>query len=162
MVLFNSRRRSGGIDGNERLTAAVGVLVLAPGLVESRTVLLRVQTVMSWHLFVGPALVPVVRVKLVSHRRRLARQRGLVDLERRRVGQPGVRRDAFAGRDELTIHLAGPGVGPERVGRGSVYLHVNDADALADEWRSAGVEIVEPGTSSGASMRALTKIPTGT
>jgi len=51
---------------------------------------------------------------------------------------------AFARRDDLTIHLAGPGVGPERVGRGSVYLHVDDADALADEWRSAGVEIVEP------------------
>ncbi|HZD87754.1 MAG TPA: VOC family protein [Gaiellaceae bacterium] len=51
---------------------------------------------------------------------------------------------AFASRDELTIHLAGPGVGRERLGRGAVYLHVDDADALADEWRSAGIEIVEP------------------
>ncbi len=51
---------------------------------------------------------------------------------------------AFAHRNELTIHLAGPGVDPERVGRGSIYMHVNDADALAEEWRGAGVEFVEP------------------
>lgn len=51
---------------------------------------------------------------------------------------------AFAHRDGLTIHLAGPGVAAERVGRGSVYLHVDDADALADEWRSADAAIVEP------------------
>jgi hypothetical protein len=51
---------------------------------------------------------------------------------------------AFAHRNELTIHLAGPGVDPERVGRGSIYMHVDDADALAEEWRDAGVEFVEP------------------
>lgn len=51
---------------------------------------------------------------------------------------------AFAHRDELTIHLAGPDVDPERVGRGSIYMHVNDADALADEWRRAGIDFAEP------------------
>jgi len=51
---------------------------------------------------------------------------------------------AFAHRDELTIHLAGPGADPERVGRGSIYMHVNDADALAEEWRGAGVDFVGP------------------
>jgi catechol 2,3-dioxygenase-like lactoylglutathione lyase family enzyme len=51
---------------------------------------------------------------------------------------------AFAHRNELTIHLAGADVDPERVGRGSIYVHVDDADALADEWRSAGIEFVEP------------------
>ena len=51
---------------------------------------------------------------------------------------------AFAHRNELTIHLAGPGVDPERVGRGSIYMHVDDADALAEEWRGAGVDFVEP------------------
>jgi catechol 2,3-dioxygenase-like lactoylglutathione lyase family enzyme len=51
---------------------------------------------------------------------------------------------AFAHRNDLTIHLAGPGVDPERVGRGAIYMHVDDADALADEWRGAGVEFVEP------------------
>ena len=51
---------------------------------------------------------------------------------------------AFAHRDKLTIHLAGPGVDPERVGRGSIYMHVDDADHLADEWRKAGVEVIGP------------------
>jgi hypothetical protein len=53
-------------DGNERLTAAVGVLLLAPVLVEIATVLLGVHTFMSWHVFVGVALIPVVLVKLLS------------------------------------------------------------------------------------------------
>ena len=51
---------------------------------------------------------------------------------------------AFAHRDQLTIHLAGPGADPERVGGGSIYMHVDDADALAEEWRGAGVDLVEP------------------
>ncbi len=51
---------------------------------------------------------------------------------------------AFAHRDELTIHLAGQGADPERVGGGSIYMHVDDADVLADEWRGAGVDLVEP------------------
>jgi catechol 2,3-dioxygenase-like lactoylglutathione lyase family enzyme len=51
---------------------------------------------------------------------------------------------AFAHRDELTIHLAGRGADPERVGGGSIYMHVDDADGLAEEWRGAGVDLVEP------------------
>ena len=51
---------------------------------------------------------------------------------------------AFAHRNELTIHLAGPRVDPERVGRGSIYMHVEDADQLADEWRETGVEVTGP------------------
>jgi catechol 2,3-dioxygenase-like lactoylglutathione lyase family enzyme len=51
---------------------------------------------------------------------------------------------AFAHRDRLTIHLAGPGADPDRVGGGSIYMHVDDADALAKEWRNAGVDLVEP------------------
>ena len=51
---------------------------------------------------------------------------------------------AFAHRNELTIHLAGPGVEPERMGHGSIYMHVDDADALTEEWRDAGVDFIEP------------------
>lgn len=53
-------------DGNERLTAAVGVLLLAPVVVEVGTVLLGVHTFMSWHVFVGLALIPVVLLKLAT------------------------------------------------------------------------------------------------
>jgi hypothetical protein len=53
-------------DGNERLTAAVGVLLLAPIVVEIATVLLGVHTFMSWHVFVGLALIPAVVLKLAT------------------------------------------------------------------------------------------------
>ena len=69
---------------------------------------------------------------------------------------------AFAHRDELTIHLAGPGVDLERVGRGSIYMHVDDADALGAESAGSGVDSSEPRTLSTASARARIKIPTGT
>jgi hypothetical protein len=69
---------------------------------------------------------------------------------------------AFAHRNELTIHLAGPGVDLKRVGRGSIYIHVDDADALADEWRDAGIGIVEPQDFDYGKREGRTKIPTGT
>ena len=53
-------------DGNKRLTAAVGVLLLAPVLLEIATVLLGVHTFMSWHVFVGIALIPLVVLKLAT------------------------------------------------------------------------------------------------
>lgn len=52
--------------GNERLTAAVGLLVIAPVLVEVVTVLLGVHTFMSVHVFVGLAVIPAVLLKLGS------------------------------------------------------------------------------------------------
>jgi hypothetical protein len=60
-------------DGNERLTAAIGLLLLAPILVEIATVLLGVHTFMSWHVFVGLALIPAVLLKLASTGWRFAR-----------------------------------------------------------------------------------------
>jgi hypothetical protein len=53
-------------DGNDRLTAAVGVLLLVPILVELATILLGVHTFMSLHVFVGLALIPPVLLKLGS------------------------------------------------------------------------------------------------
>ena len=53
-------------DGNDRLTAAAGVLVLVPIVVELATILLGVHTFMSLHVFVGLALIPAVLLKLGS------------------------------------------------------------------------------------------------
>ncbi len=53
-------------DGNERLTAAVGVLLVVPIVVELATVLFGVHTFMSIHVFVGLALIPPVLLKLAS------------------------------------------------------------------------------------------------
>lgn len=59
--------------GNERLTAAVGLLLLVPILVEVATILLGVHTFMSVHVFVGLALIPPVLLKLGSTTWRFAR-----------------------------------------------------------------------------------------
>lgn len=53
-------------DGNARLTAAVGVLLLVPIAVELATIVLGVHTFMSWHVFVGVALIPPILLKLGS------------------------------------------------------------------------------------------------
>ncbi len=50
---------------------------------------------------------------------------------------------AFAHRDHLTIHLAQTDDPAIALG-GSIYMHVDDADRLADDWRKAGVEVVGP------------------
>jgi catechol 2,3-dioxygenase-like lactoylglutathione lyase family enzyme len=49
----------------------------------------------------------------------------------------------FATRDGVELHL---GVVADRTvhGRGNAYLRVDDADAVAAEWRAAGVEVHEP------------------
>jgi hypothetical protein len=59
--------------GNARLTAAVGLLVIVPVLVEIASVLLGVHTFMSLHVFVGLALIPAVLLKLASTGLRFAR-----------------------------------------------------------------------------------------
>jgi Glyoxalase/Bleomycin resistance protein/Dioxygenase superfamily len=50
---------------------------------------------------------------------------------------------AFAHRDQLTIHLAQVENAATAM-PGSIYMHVNDADRLADEWLQAGVEFKGP------------------
>jgi hypothetical protein len=59
--------------GNARLTAAVGLLLIVPVLIEIATVLLGVHTFMSVHVFVGLALIPAVTLKLASTGWRFAR-----------------------------------------------------------------------------------------
>jgi hypothetical protein len=60
-------------DGNARLTAAVGVLLLVPIVVELLTIPLGVHTFMSLHVFVGFVLIPLVALKLASTGWRFAR-----------------------------------------------------------------------------------------
>ena len=70
---IEERERRLNPAGNERLTAAVGLLLLAPILVEVATILLGVHTFMSVHVFVGLALIPPVLLKLGSTAWRFAR-----------------------------------------------------------------------------------------
>jgi hypothetical protein len=66
-------RRRLNPDGNDRLTAEVGVLLVVPIVVELATILLGVHTFMSLHVFVGLALIPPVLLKLGSTGWRFAR-----------------------------------------------------------------------------------------
>jgi catechol 2,3-dioxygenase-like lactoylglutathione lyase family enzyme len=51
---------------------------------------------------------------------------------------------AFAHRDrDLTVHLAQV-VGDESPGLGVLYLHCQEADRVAEEWRAAGIEVDGP------------------
>jgi hypothetical protein len=53
-------------DGNERLTAAVGIVLIVLTLVELATVLFGLQQFLSLHVFVGFVLIPPVLLKLAS------------------------------------------------------------------------------------------------
>ncbi|HWE65175.1 MAG TPA: VOC family protein [Acidimicrobiales bacterium] len=51
---------------------------------------------------------------------------------------------AFAHRDrDLTIHLA-QAVGDDLPGHGALYLHCQDADRVAEEWRAAAIDVDGP------------------
>ncbi len=53
-------------DGNERLTATVGLVLIVLALVELATLLFGLQHFLSLHVFVGLVLIPPVLLKLTS------------------------------------------------------------------------------------------------
>jgi phosphate/sulfate permease len=53
-------------DGNERLTAAIGLILLVGTAIELGTLVLGLQTFLSWHVFVGFVLLPPIALKLAS------------------------------------------------------------------------------------------------
>ncbi len=65
-------KRLGGADGNERLTAATGLVLLVLLAVEGAT-LLSLRSLLSVHVFVGMLLIPVVALKLGTVGYRFAR-----------------------------------------------------------------------------------------
>jgi catechol 2,3-dioxygenase-like lactoylglutathione lyase family enzyme len=50
----------------------------------------------------------------------------------------------FAHHGDLTLHLAEAESDDEVVGGGAIYLHVDDAAALASQWRAAGLSVIGP------------------
>lgn len=60
------RARRFNPDGNERLTAAVGLILLVGTAIELGTLVLGLQTFLSWHVFVGFVLLPPIALKLAS------------------------------------------------------------------------------------------------
>lgn len=86
-----SRLRGGGAFGNERLTAASGVLliVLLAGL---GVTIVRIRPLIDVHLFVGLLLLPPVAVKLASTGYRFARYYGGSPSYRERGAPPAALR----------------------------------------------------------------------
>ncbi len=64
--------RTGGADGNERLTAATGVVLLVLLAIEGATILF-LRPLLSVHIFVGILLIPPVALKLGTVGYRFAR-----------------------------------------------------------------------------------------
>ena len=56
---------TGGVTGNTRLTAVTAAVLLVLLAVEGFT-LLSLQSMLSWHIFVGMLLVPIVGLKVAS------------------------------------------------------------------------------------------------
>jgi hypothetical protein len=68
-MMENTRGRGGerlNPDGNERLTAAVGLVLLVLTIVELGTILFGLHQFLSLHVFVGLVLIPPVLLKLAS------------------------------------------------------------------------------------------------
>ena len=53
-------------DGNERLTATVGLVLIVLTLIELATLVFGLGQFLSWHVFVGFVLIPPVLLKLAS------------------------------------------------------------------------------------------------
>ena len=85
-----ARRRArlfgGGTDGNERLTAATAVVLIALLAVEGVTIV-EMRPLLTVHLFVGLALIPPIGLKLASTGYRFVRYYG-GNLRYRRKGPP--------------------------------------------------------------------------
>jgi hypothetical protein len=60
-------------DGNERLTAVIGLILVVLSAIEIFTLLLGLQSTLHLHVFVGPVLLPPIAVKLASTGWRFAR-----------------------------------------------------------------------------------------
>ena len=79
-------RRGGGVDGNERLTAATAVVLIALLAAEGVTILF-IRPLFSTHVFIGMLLIPPVALKLGRTGWRFARYY-LGDREYVRRGPP--------------------------------------------------------------------------
>ena len=60
-------------DGNERITAAVGIILIVLTVAELGTLVLGLQTFLHWHVFIGLVLLPPIALKLASTGWRFAR-----------------------------------------------------------------------------------------
>jgi hypothetical protein len=95
--------RTGGTDGNSRLTGTAATILLVLLAAEGLT-LLSLQSLLSWHIFIGMLLVPIVILKLASTGYRFLRY------------YTGHREYVRAGPPPILLRLLGPIVVTSTVG----------------------------------------------
>jgi hypothetical protein len=66
LSVMDNRRGRLNPDGNERLTAATGIVLLVLTIIELATILFGLHQFLSLHVFVGLVLLPPVLLKLAS------------------------------------------------------------------------------------------------
>jgi hypothetical protein len=86
---------TGGSEGNSRITGATAAILLVLLAVEGLT-LLSLQSFLSWHIFIGMLLVPIVLLKLASTGYRFTRY------------YSGRREYVEAGPPPILLRLLGP------------------------------------------------------
>jgi hypothetical protein len=97
-------------DGNERLTASVGLVLIVLTVIELATLLLGLQRFLSLHVFVGLVLLPPVALKLASTGWRFTRCYTRATAYRAKGAPQLVMRLMAPGLVTATIVLFGSGV----------------------------------------------------
>lgn len=144
------------VEGNARLTATAGLLLLVMLAAEGVTVL-SIHGLLSWHIGIGLALIPPVLLKVGSTGWRFARYY-LRDLRYRASGPPHPLLRALGPLVVLTtLALLGTGVGWWLQGPGSAFgfwhratfvlwLGVMTIHVLAHVWRAGRLARADVGT----------------
>ena len=121
MVRQLLRGRTGGPDGNERLTATIGLILVGLLVVEAATTL-SLHDYLAVHVFLGLLLLPVIAAKLASTGWRFARYYTR-NVDYRLRGPPQLFMRALAPLlVASTVVLFGTGIAFLAVGRGGGLL----------------------------------------
>lgn len=167
-LLHRLRARTGGIEGNERLTASTAIVLLAMLAAEGVTIAFIGQ-LLGAHIFIGVALIPPVLLKLGSTGYRFARYYTGNRAYRARGAPPLILRAAAPFTIVLTLLVLASGVallfhGPDSGGLlllhkvsffvwlGFMGVHVlghilEVPRAAAADWRRARPEAAVAGSS---------------
>jgi hypothetical protein len=117
------RLPAGGSEGNARLTAATGAVLLVVLAAESLTLLAGVGRYLTPHVFIGLLLIPVVLLKLTSTAWRMAAYYRRVE-EYVRRGPPHVALRVLVAPILVlsTVVMIASGIGAAAVGHGGLLL----------------------------------------
>ena len=152
-----------GVEGNARMTALLGVILLVAFLAEGVTVL-SVKQLFTWHVFIGLFIIPVVCVKLATTGYRFFNYyRGVAPYRRKGSPHPILRITApLLALSTISLLVAGIvalAVGP---GHSDTWITIHQGSAIA--WATfVGIHLIghalETWRLTNAEVRANPPIP---